>query len=130
MQIKNIISSILVAFIIVAISGCATATMVPYNVESEPSGAQIEVNGVSMGKAPTLIQLQCNKHWVGLAVAPDGWAYDNLIYQVSAFPTKDKPGFSQTKHINPCQLKQLPGQIHFDLGLDTVAPRQRIDINR
>ena len=103
--------------------------MVPYQVESTPIGAQIEVNGVSMGAAPTTIELQCSKRWVGLAVAPGGWAFDNAIYDVSAFPSKENPGMSQTKRVNACQLKEPPGHLHFDLGLDTVSPRQRIDVN-
>lgn len=110
-------------------SGCATATMVPYQVDSTPPGAKIEVNGTSMGAAPAIIQLQCSKRWVGLAVAPGGWAYDNAVYDVSAYPTKENPGLSQTKRVNPCQLKEPPGHLHFDLTLDTVSPRQRIDIN-
>lgn len=114
---------------VTSVSGCATATMVPYQVESSPPGAQIEVNGVSMGAAPTTIELQCSKRWVGVVRAPGGWAFDNAVYDVSAFPTKDNPGLSQTKRVNACQLKEPPGRLNFDLDLDTVSPRQRIDIN-
>jgi hypothetical protein len=116
-------------FAVASVSGCATATMVPYQVESTPPGARIEVNSVSMGATPTTIELQCSKRWVGVAVTPGGWAFDNAVYDVSAFPTKDHPGLSQTKRVNACQLKEPPGRLHFDLGLDTVSPRQRIDVN-
>lgn len=112
-----------------ALSGCATGTLVPYQIDSTPPGAKIEVDGVSFGATPTRIELQCNKRWVGLAYAPDGWAYDGSGYQVTAFPTKASPGVAQTKRINACQIKTPPGRLHFDLGLDAQTPRQRVDIN-
>lgn len=109
--------------------GCASARMVPFNVVSTPPGAQVDVNGVTLGVTPTHIRLQCSKRWVGLAVAPGGWAYDNAIYEVTVYPSKGNPGLSQTKRVNACQLKSPPGNLFFDLSLDSVTPRQRIDVN-
>ena len=108
--------------------GCATATIIPFNVASTPPGAQVDVNGVTLGVTPTEIGLQCSKRWVGLAVAPGGWAYDDS-YEVTVYPSKEKPGFSQTKRVNACQVKDPPGHLSFDLGLESVTPRQRIDVD-
>jgi hypothetical protein len=120
---------ILALFAVALVSGCASAAMVPYHVESTPPGAQIDVNGVSMGTAPTTIQLQCSKRWVGVINAPGGWSYDRSIYTVVAYPTKENPGMSQTKQVNACEIKHPRGHLHFELGLDTVKPVERIDVN-
>lgn len=121
---RTVIAIILSANIV----GCATANMVPFKVDSVPPGAQVDVNGVTLGHTPTEIQLQCSKRWVGVAVAPGGWAYDNAVYDVTVYPAKKLPGLSQTKRVNACQVKDPPGYLSFDLDLDSVAPRQRIDL--
>ncbi len=109
--------------------GCATAKMVPFNVTSTPPGAQVDVDGVTLGVTPTEIQLQCSKRWVGLAVAPGGWGYTSPVYEVTVYPSKERPGLSQTKRVNACQVKNPPGHLSFDLGLESVTPRQRIDVD-
>lgn len=114
---------------LLALSGCATGRMIPFHVDSTPPGAQVDVNGMSMGITPTEIKLKCSKRWVGLAVAPGGWEYDNTLYEVAAYPSRDNPGVSQAKRVNPCQIENPPGRLHFDLGLDPVSPRQRVDLN-
>jgi len=116
---------------VACLSACAISTMVPYQVNSTPPGAQIDVNGVSMGIAPIQIELACIKRWV----CPPGphahcrWEFDDYVYEVTAHPTKDNPGLSQTERVNVCQLKAPAAQINFDLRLDAVAPRQTIDVN-
>jgi len=104
------------------LSACAISTRVPYQVNSTPPGAQIYVDGVSMGIAPIQIELACDKRWVCAAAAPCGWEFDDTVYEVTAHPTKDNPGLSQTKRVSACQLKAPSGHIYFDLGLDAVAP--------
>lgn len=110
------------------LTGCASSNMVPIEVESSPPGARIDVNGAAFGTTPTTIELGCNKRWVGVMSAPDGWAYSGA-YQVTAYPASGQEGLSQTKTINPCQIQTKPGHMHFDLGLDAVSPRQRVDVN-
>ena len=112
------------------VAGCATATMIPFKVDSTPQGAQVEVNGVTLGTTPTEIQLQCSKRWVGVAIAPGGWDYDAVVYTVTVYPSRQTPGVAQTKRINACQVRNPPGYLYFDLGLDLIMPRQRIDFNR
>ncbi|MEK6698212.1 MAG: SHOCT domain-containing protein [Nitrospirota bacterium] len=119
----------LLSLVIWFLSGCASATMVPFTVDSTPQGGQIDVNGVTLGTTPMEIQLQCSKRWVGVAVAPGGWAYDNAIYDVTVYPSRNNPGVSQTKRVNACQVKNPPGHLFFDLALDPVSPRQRIDLD-
>lgn len=122
---KSILCLLCIAFL----SGCTTVSIVPYEIESNPPGAHIDVNGNSMGVTPTKINLLCKKQWVGLAVAPEGWAYEHKMTEIVAYLSEDNPGASQTKRVNPCQLTTPPGRIFFDLRLDPVSPRQKIDVN-
>ena len=111
------------------LSACAISSPVPYQVNSTPPGAQIYVNGVSMGIAPIQIELACDKHWFCRAESKTcGWEFDDYVYEVTANPT-DNPGLPQTKRVNACQLKAPAGQIDFDLGPDAVAQRQPTDVN-
>ncbi|MCP5059767.1 MAG: PEGA domain-containing protein [bacterium] len=91
--------------------------MVPFLVQSSPSGGQVDVNGVDLGRTPVHIQLQCSKRWVGVAVAPGGWAYDQAFYQVTVYPPRGHSGTTQTKRVNACQVKTPPGKLSFDLQL-------------
>jgi hypothetical protein len=96
------------------LSACAFSTRVPYQVNSNPPGAQIYVNGVSMGIAPTQIELRCDERWFCPADDPPcRWKDSDYVYEITA--VKDNTGFSQTKHVNPCQIK-APGQIDFDIA--------------
>jgi hypothetical protein len=97
-------------------SACAMSSMVPYQVNSIPPGAQIYVDHIPMGIAPIQIELQCDKSWRCRAGAPCGWEFNDEVYEVTAYPTKDNLGPSQTEHVNACQLKDSAGYIHFDLG--------------
>jgi len=109
--------------------GCASTNMMTVKVESEPVGAQIDVNGMSMGNTPTEVKMQCSKTWVGLMNSPDGWAYGNSVYEITAYPSSENPGYSQTKHINPCQWKgDRSPVINFNLGLEKVTPTQKIEV--
>lgn len=111
--------------------GCATKLMVPFKVTGIPSGVPVEVNGVSMGITPTDIQLGTSKHWVGVAVAPGGWAYGNESYDVTAYPSPEATGplRSQTKRVMP-QMTPQGGSLFFDLRLEDVYPTQPIEIHQ
>ena len=111
------------------LSACAMNSRVPYQVNSTPPGAQIYVNHVSMGIAPIQIELACDKIWRCRGAAPCGWDLDDYVYEVTAYPTEDNSGPSQTKRVSACQLKDPSGYIYFDLELDAVESRQRIDVN-
>ncbi|MDH3973288.1 MAG: SHOCT domain-containing protein [Deltaproteobacteria bacterium] len=109
--------------------GCASAKKVPYNVTSYPPKSQIDVNGVSMGETPTTIILECNKKWVGVMNAPGGWMNASGKYEVKAYPPKNFQGQTQSKQIDPCQWKGTGNAaLKFDLGLESVTPKQQIEI--
>lgn len=107
--------------------GCASSNMVPVDIESAPPGAQIDVNGVTLGSTPIRVQLACSKRWVGVMNAPDGWAYDNAIYEVKAIPMAGE-GVVQSKRINSCEIKSPPGRMRFDLAIEKFAPTQRVEV--
>jgi hypothetical protein len=103
--------------------------MMKFKVVSEPSGAQVDVNGISIGKTPTEMTLECSRWWVGIANSPDGWAYENTTYEVTAYPSSANPGYSQTKRINPCLWKgDQPAVLNFYLGLKKVEPTQKLEV--
>ena len=60
---KKILS---VMVVLAAVTGCSTSKQIKYTVTSDPSNAQVDVNGVEMGNTPTEITLGCTKQWVGL----------------------------------------------------------------
>ncbi len=102
-------------FSVACLSACAISTHVPYQVNSTPPGAQIYVDGISMGNAPIQIELACDKRWFCRAESNIcGWVFDDYVYEVTAYPSKDNPGLTQTKRVDVCQLKAPAGQIHFD----------------
>ena len=125
MKIKLLI---LVSAVII-FSGCSSKNMVTYNVNSVPSGAKVDVNDMYIGDTPTQINLECQKRWVGLLNAPDGYANASGSYTVKAYPNKFA-GISQTKNIDPCQWtgKGKPS-LQFDLALETVKPTETHNIN-
>jgi hypothetical protein len=117
-------SMVSISFMIGVLSGCAP--MVTYRVLSTPSNAQVDVNGVSMGRTPTEINLECNKHRVPYV----GWVY-GAPFTVTVYPAAAIGGkYSQTKLINPCDWKgKNTPTLEFDLGLQNMAPAQPININ-
>ena len=104
--------------------GCASSQDIPFKVTSDPSGAPVEVNGVRAGETPTSIR------WVGLAVAPGGWEYDDKVYNVHIFPPPRYSGeeelMSQNRRVRPASMPD-GGKIHADLSLEPRAPTQRIE---
>lgn len=109
--------------------GCATKNGVTYKVVSDPPDAQVDVNGVTAGRTPAEITLECARQWVGLANAPGGLANISGTYEIAVFPPKNHKGQSQTKKVDPCQwVGDGPPTLAFDLGLRSVSPAQQIEI--
>jgi hypothetical protein len=109
--------------------GCAGTTTVPVTVTSTPPGAQVDVNGISVGTTPVQVSLSCSRRWVGVANAPGGWAYDGSVFEITAYPSAQNPGYSQTKHISPCQWAGAGNaEVKFDLGLESVTPTHKVEI--
>jgi hypothetical protein len=78
------------------------STKIRYNIISEPEGAPVDVNGMSVGKTPTSATLECTKKWVGVMNSPDGWANATGKYEIKAYTPVGAKGVSQTKDIDPC----------------------------
>ncbi len=116
-------------FVSITIVGCATSTKVTYEISSEPLQAPVDVDGVNMGITPTTATLECSKKWVGVMNSPDGWANASGKYEIKAYPPIGFSGQSQSKNIDPCQWNgEGNPSIQFDLGLEKVAPTQKIEI--
>lgn len=113
----------------IVIAGCASTSSITYDITSQPPSAPVDVNGVSMGVTPTKAVLKCSKKWVGLAYSPDGWANASGKYEITAYPPTGFSGQSQSKNVDPCQWEGTNNPlVQFDLGLEKVAPIQRIEI--
>lgn len=125
--------NIMVAAIYSGLSmGCTSTRWVEFDVTSNPISARIESNGVTVCETPCLLKLSCLEQFVGLANSQNGFAPNTLPYQIIAYPTKAHSTrlFSQSKMIQACQqLKGQKGALVFDLELDTVAPKTRIETN-
>jgi S1-C subfamily serine protease len=100
-------------------SGCASVIKVPCKITSTPAGARVEVNGVYFGRTPVSINLSTSKKWVGVLVAPGGWAYDDVAYRFTVYPPTGSPeqSNSQTKVVRPHEFLQ-GGQLLFDFRQD------------
>ncbi len=93
-------------------TGCTTSHMVTFQVESEPAGARIEVNGLDRGVTPTNVQLEALKTWSPFS--PGGWNTRSTAYEVVAYPPASSSNSSrQSKRID---MKQTVngGKIFFD----------------
>lgn len=117
----------------VAIAGCAGTKTVRYQVQSEPSGATVEVNGTYMGKTPTGFTWDVPRRWVGLFNAPGGWAYHQGVARVRIIPPsgghEGERLTSQTKAIRPAQhVDQGETTIRANLFLEPTRPVQPIEV--
>ena len=118
-----------IILLLLACVGCSSSSMVAFDVTSDPTNAPIDVNGYSMGRTPTTIELECKKSWVGLLNSPDGWSRTGA-YQVTATPPEGAGGDSQTKEVDPCNWKgKGRPALFFDLRLKNVLPVNRMDVN-
>ena len=130
MKLKYFFHVSLVFLLGAMVFSCASFQNVPIRIESDPSGSNVEVNGVHMGQTPATIYLRVSKTWVGLMYSPDGWGYGKENYVVSCNPTKEFRGeyVSQSKVIYPGQ--SINGAtLFFDLNLVPYNPTKKIDIN-
>ena len=105
-------------FFVACLSACAMSSTVPFQVSSTPPGAQIYVNHVLMGVAPIQIELACDKHWACPAGDSCRWEFHEGMDEITAYPTNDNQGPSQSKRVDACQGKAGSGYIDFDFGLN------------
>jgi hypothetical protein len=66
-------------------TACSSTDWVLYDVDSEPRGAAVEVNGQTLGNTPCEIKLQKVSAWVGLVNG--GYDYGRTpTYAIKAYP--------------------------------------------
>lgn len=120
--------------LVLTLAGCASAYRVDYEVETDPPGASVDVNGTSLcDRTPCRISLSCAKTWVGLVNSPDGWASRSGQYEVVAIPNSSmdttRDLYSDRRMVNPCQLQEgTQGRLRLHLGNRPVHPAQPIDL--
>jgi hypothetical protein len=103
-----------------SLSGCATSPVArkTIEIESNPTGVRVEVNGEDLGKTPTSYTLRPNKK----GDFNGGWG-DSPSVVFTAFPPEGVDGlFKQRKVFNPSSFMdrgdRVPGKIFFDLHED------------
>jgi len=112
--------------------GCGTIDRTAaISITSEPSGANVDVNGVYRGKTPLALQIPLVKSWVGLAYSPNGYAYVNQDFVFVGYPPQGVSGGFQKKVLAAKDM-ELGAAIHFQFGVVTNQPviEQRIEINQ
>ena len=116
--------------------GCATDTNSPergpggtiayfVHVETEQPGCRIEVDGDYVGKSPLTIKVFGDKDGTFHGFGKPQWT-------ITAYPTAGG-GMVQTKKFGTgtwfMAEDRIPKTIYFNTALDTVQPRERIDVN-
>ena len=94
-------------------TGCTTTEMVSFDINSEPIGSRIEVNGLDKGVTPTTVMLEAKKTW--FPFAPGGWNIHDTDYEIVAYPpeTADPQQSRQSKIIN-MKKSADGGKVFFD----------------
>jgi len=127
--------SFIVVLAVSFLSGCATV-MKPSNysqwfyptyIESEPSGARIEVNNEYIGKTPLTKILPRTYRYQFKGLLFGGNQITTLgSVAITAYPVK--PGQqTQTKYIGSDQA--MPRHIFFDMSLVPANPPQKIELD-
>jgi len=100
------------------LSGCATNTSVSrtIQIDSEPAGVRVEMNGEDLGRTPTSYTVQANRK----GDFAGSWAESPLIL-FTAFPTEEGKGqYKQTKGFSPRAFMEkgdrVPAKIFFDMS--------------
>jgi hypothetical protein len=115
-------------------TACATSRQVKFQVESIPSGAQVEGNGMTLCEStPCEITLTCAERWVGYMNSPTGKANASGAYSIEAIPSRsiasERKMYSDRKIIDPCLVPDdQVGRLRFQLELEKVLPTQPVRV--
>jgi hypothetical protein len=108
---KNFIPILILVLALSA--GCTSMVQVPYDIYSDPEGAEIEIDGAHMGYAPMVINFSISREWVGLLYSDDGWSYGDDVFEITAYPPAGSiENAPQTKYIKPAYTIE-GGEMHF-----------------
>lgn len=94
------------------VTGCTTTEMISFDVESQPPGARIEVNGLDRGITPTKLQLEAKKTWSPFA--PGGWQIHKTAYEVVAYPPETVESNQRQSKVIDLQQTSQGGKMFFD----------------
>lgn len=116
---------------IILSTGCTHRVVsVPVQIDSAPQGCPVDVDGVNRGNTPTTVSFTVSQAYSGL-LNGDYWYSTNTVPNVvTVYPPPGNGAglMSQTKAIMPGSLNDGAGRVFFDLRLDSVQPKQRIDL--
>jgi OOP family OmpA-OmpF porin len=116
--------------LLLVVAGCASSnklTNLTYRVRSEPPGAQVYIDGMSMGVTPIEFSPDCSKvmikqYWYGLGFT----FFSSSGITVDPVGTKWEP---QTKYIYPCQKRgKGKRELMFNLSLRPEVPVEEEEI--
>lgn len=112
-------------------TGCTQRVVtVPVQIDSVPQGCPVDVDGINRGNTPTTVSFTVSQAYSGL-LKGDYWYSTNTVPNVvTVYPPPGSGAglMSQTKTIMPGNLTDGAGKVFFDLRLDSVQPKQRIDL--
>ncbi len=98
----------------ILVAGCATPRKT-INIDSDPQGVRVELNGADLGKTPTSYSLDTNPQGEFLG----SWVNAPLV-EFTAYPPADAEGlFKQSKTFHPNGFfkagDKIPERIFFDM---------------
>jgi hypothetical protein len=121
----------LFVIVLIVLSGCTHRVVtVPVQIDSVPQGCPVDVDGINRGNTPTTVSFTVSQAYSGLLTG-DYWYSTNTVPNVvTVYPPPGNGAglMSQTKSIMPGNLTDGAGKVFFDLRLDSVQPKQRIDL--
>ncbi len=111
-------------------SGCVVRDQVcVVSVTSNPSGASVDMNGISVGKTPCAVEVSLKREWVGYLHSKDGFAVSgSQRCEFTAYPPRNAGGSFQRKVISPSILRN-GSKIHFDFGMATNRTHLEVNLN-
>lgn len=112
------------AFALVFLSGCTHMVPVEFDVETDPPGAVVESDGVTLCEStPCTVELKCRKRII------TGSAKGNPT-EITVTPKGGSriPASQQSKIVDACKAANGKQKLYFNMTMDKVMPVQRIDI--
>lgn len=107
------------------INGCPSKKVFLIHAESSPAGARIIADGEYKCDAPCSFTWVPAARWIGVLNSPDGWSYTGPLV-IKALP-RVAGQETQVESIDANTKQNTDLKVFFEMGLQQVTPRQRID---
>jgi hypothetical protein len=131
LKAKACVPTVCIALTLLCLMGCTHRVIsIPVQIDSIPQGCPVDVDGINYGSTPTTVSFTVSQAYSGL-LNGDNWYSTNTVPNVVTVYPPHKGGrglMSQSKTIMPGNLTDGAGRVFFDLRLDAVQPKQRIDL--